>query len=127
MTKGGNFMANTKFKASSELQSKQLELIEKASKNSKIRIGVNEVTKAIERGQAKLVLIADDVNPAEIVMHLPILCSEKKIPFSFIATKKSLGEKAGISVGTAAIALTDDASVKKELEEVVKKIQEERK
>ena len=120
-------MTHVKFEVSKDLHSKQLELLERASKNSKVRVGVNEVTKAVERNQAKLVLIAEDVSPPEIVMHLPILCDEKKIVFSYIPTKKELGEKAGIGVGTAAIAITEDANVKKEIEEVVKKIQEARK
>lgn len=120
-------MSHVKFEVSKDLLSKELELLERASKNSKVRVGVNEVTKAVERNQAKLVLIAEDVSPPEIVMHLPILCDEKKIPFSYVSTKKELGEKSGIGVGTASIAITDDANVKKELEEVVKKIHEARK
>ena len=117
-------MAIAKFEVSKDLQLKELELVERASKNAKLRIGVNEVTKAVERNQAKLVLIAEDVNPPEIVMHLPILCEEKKIPFSFVSTKKELGEKAGVQVGTAALAITEEANIKKELEELVKRIQE---
>ena len=117
-------MAIAKFEVSKDLQAKELELVERASKNAKLRIGVNEVTKAVERNQAKLVLIAEDVSPPEIVMHLPILCEEKKIPFSFVSTKKELGEKAGVQVGTAALAITEEANIKKELEELVKRIQE---
>jgi len=117
-------MAIAKFEVSKDLQLKELELVERASKNAKLRIGVNEVTKAVERNQAKLVLIAEDVSPPEIVMHLPILCEEKKIPFSFVSTKKELGEKAGVQVGTAALAITEEANIKKELEELVKRIQE---
>ena len=124
MTKGGNNMAIAKFEVSKDLQLKELELVERASKNAKLRIGVNEVTKAVERNQEKLVLIAEDVSPPEIVMHLPILCEEKKIPFSFVSTKKELGEKAGVQVGTAALAITEEANIKKELEELVKRIQE---
>ncbi|MFH1663931.1 MAG: 50S ribosomal protein L7Ae [archaeon] len=113
-----------KFSVGKELKEKQLELIEKAKKTGKIRIGVNETTKAIERGKAKLVFIAEDVSPQEIVMHLPLLCEEKKIPFTYVSTKKELGEKTGIGIGTASIALTEEGSAKKELEEIIKKINE---
>ena len=49
------------------------------------------MTKAIERGNAKFVVIAEDVNPKEVVMHLPVLCDEKQVPYSYVATKKELG------------------------------------
>lgn len=103
----------------------QLSLIEKAKKSGKIRIGVNEVTKALERGIAKFVSIAEDVEPKEIVMHLPVLCKEKKVPFGKIGTKKELGEKAGIEVGTAAVAVIEEGDAKKELEELEKNAKKE--
>jgi len=110
------------FDISAELMDEQLRVLQAASEKGKIRIGVNEVTKAIEREKAKLVLIAKDVEPKEIVMHLPILCREKKIPYSFVNTKKELGGKAGIEVGTSSIAIVDEGPAKKELVELVKKI-----
>ena len=84
----------------------------------------NETTKAVERGKAKIIFIAEDVAPQELVMHLPLLCEEKKIPYSYISTKKELGEKTGINVGTASIALIEEGNAKKELEEVIKKVSE---
>lgn len=113
-----------RFSVGKELKEKQLDLLEKVRKTGKIRIGINETTKAIERGQAKLVMIAEDVNPREIVMHLPVLCEEKKIPYSYINTKKELGEKVGIEVGTASVAITDEGGTKKELDEVIKRVNE---
>ncbi|MBU2476417.1 50S ribosomal protein L7Ae [Candidatus Micrarchaeota archaeon] len=111
-----------KFSVGKELKEKQLELIETAKKTGKIRIGVNETTKAVERGKAKIIFIAEDITPQELVMHLPLLCEEKKIPYSYITTKKELGEKAGIEVGTASIAVMEEGSAKKQLEDVVKKV-----
>ncbi len=110
------------FSIPKELQKRQAQLIEKIKKDGKIKVGSNEVTKAIERGTAKFVVIAEDVEPAEIVMHLPLLCKENNIPFSYIATKKELGASAGIEVGTAAIAVLDEGDAKKELEELAKKL-----
>ena len=40
-------------------------------------------------------------------MHIPILCSEKNTPISYIATRKDLGEKAGLRMATSAIAIID--------------------
>lgn len=83
------------------------EIVEKARKKGKIEKGTNEVTKAVERGTAKLVVIADDVQPKEIVQHLPLLCKEKGIPLMNADSKQKLGIAAGINVATASIAVTD--------------------
>jgi large subunit ribosomal protein L7Ae len=83
------------------------EIIETAKKTGKIDKGVNEVTKSIERGVAKLVVYAEDVNPKEIVQHLPILCKEKNIPCIAVDSKQKLGAAAGINVGTSAIAVIE--------------------
>ena len=72
-------MSYVKFEASKELMDKALEALETAKDTGKIKKGTNEVTKAVERGNAKLVLIGGDVNPPEIVMHLPMICEEKGI------------------------------------------------
>ncbi|MBI5884801.1 50S ribosomal protein L7ae [archaeon] len=99
-----------------------LELVQKVSTKGKIRVGTNETTKAIERGQAKLVVVAEDVQPKELVMHLSLLCKEKNIPITFIKTRKELGTACGIEVPAASIAVIDEGEVKKELLELVKKL-----
>jgi len=113
-----------KIQVPNELKEKQLTILEKVVKTGKIRVGTNECTKAIERGTAKLVLIAEDVSPPEVVMHLPVLCKEKNIPFTYVSTKKELGERAGIKVNASAIALIDEGDAKKELVDLVKKLKE---
>ncbi len=112
------------FEVPEGLNKSQLELVEKANNKGKIKIGINEVTKAVERESAIFVLIAKDVDPKEIVMHIPILCKEKNITFSFASSKTDLGKAAGIQVGTSALAVTDDGGLKKEFEDLSKKIQE---
>jgi large subunit ribosomal protein L7Ae len=109
------------FDVPAELKEKQNDfLAELAKKHGKMKIGVNEVTKAIERDQAKLVIIAKDVSPAELTMHLPLLCKEKKVPYTFSDTKKELGEKAGVAVATAAVAVTETGDSQAQLEQLVK-------
>jgi len=92
----------------------------------KVRKGVNEVTKAIEREQAKLVLIAMDVNPPEIVMHLPPLCKEKNIPYIFVKSKEALGKAAGIKRPASSVAIVDPGPLNKELESLIRKINDAR-
>jgi large subunit ribosomal protein L7Ae len=96
-----------KYETPQDVQKTALEAVQAG--RGGLRKGTNEATKAIERGEAKLVVIAEDVDPEEIVMHLPVLCTEKRIPFTYVKDKKSLGEAAGLHVGTAAVAVTKGA------------------
>lgn len=97
-----------------------LEVIEIARETGKIRKGVNEATKAVERGVAKLVVVADDVDPPEIVMHLQPLCDEKKIPLVRVPSKSELGRAAGIEVSTAAVVVLDAGEGKGRLGDILK-------
>ncbi len=97
-----------------------LEIIEISRDTGKIRKGVNEATKAVERGIAKLVVVAEDVDPPEIIMHLDPLCNEKKIPLVKVPSKSELGRAAGIDVSSAAIAVTDAGDAKAKLKEYMK-------
>ncbi len=85
-----------------------LEKIEIARHGGKIKKGANEVTKAIEKGHAKIVAIASDVTPKEIVMHIPLLCKEKGIECVEVGTKDELGAAAGLAVGTTAVAVVEE-------------------
>lgn len=99
---------------------KVLEAIELARTTGKIKKGANEVTKAIERGTAKLVAVAGDVTPKEVVMHIPLIAKEKNIPCFEVSTKDQLGASAGISVGTAAVAVIQEGEAKKVIESLSK-------
>lgn len=91
------------------------EIVEKARKTGKIDKGANEATKAAERATAKLVVYAADVEPKQIVAHLPIICKEKNIICIEADSKKKLGLAAGIGVGCTAIAVIDAGDAAKEL------------
>ena len=82
-------------------------LIEKARKTGKIEKGTNEVTKAIERGTAKLVVYAADVEPKEIVQHIPVLCKEKKVKCVEVDSKQKLGIAVGIPVSASSVAVIE--------------------
>ena len=88
------------------------EIVETASKTGKVEKGVNEVTKAVERGIAKMVVVATDVDPKELTQHLPILCEEKKIQFVEADSKEKLGISIGISVPCSAIAVVEAGEAK---------------
>ncbi len=101
-------------------EAKVLEIVEIARNTGKIRKGANEATKAIEKGDAKLVVYASDVTPKEIVMHLPLLCKEKNIKCVAVSKKEDLGAAAGLGVGTAAVAVVKEGEAKAALEEVLR-------
>jgi len=94
-------------------------LIEKARDTGKIKKGTNEVTKSVEKGESKLVIVAEDVSPKEIIMHLPMLCEEKKIPFVWIPTKAELGASAGLTAQASSVAIVDAGDSKKLLLKVI--------
>ncbi|MBT4136073.1 50S ribosomal protein L7ae [archaeon] len=96
------------------------ELIEKARKTGKIEKGTNEVTKAIERGTAKLVAYATDVEPKEIVQHIPILCKEKEIPCIDADNKEKLGISVGLNIKCASVAIIEAGDAEKDLEAFIK-------
>lgn len=94
-------------------------IIEVAKATGKIKKGVNEVTKALEKGTAKVVAIAADANPAEIIMHLPILGKEKGIAVYKVPSKEELGAASGLQVGTAAVAVIEEGDSKADLAKFV--------
>ena len=97
-------------------QAKVLEIVEIARTTGKIRKGANETTKAIEKGEAKLVVYAADVSPKEIIMHLPLLCKDKNILCVEVSRKEDLGAAAGLAVGTAAVAVVNEGEAKAALQ-----------
>ncbi|MGB9827296.1 MAG: 50S ribosomal protein L7Ae [Thermosphaera sp.] len=114
-----------KFEVPPELAEKVYEAVKKVRETGgKIKKGTNETTKAVERGQARLVVIAEDVDPPEIVAHLPLLCDEKKIPYVYVPSKQKLGEAAGIEVAASSAAIVDVGEAKSMVEEIVKAVQE---
>ncbi len=108
--------------ASKEIIEKALEAIELAKGSGKVKKGTNEVTKAIERGTAKLVAVASDVNPPEITMHIPLIAKEKGIPCIKVGTKEELGAAAGLSVPTVAVAIIAEGNAKAAIKEVAESL-----
>lgn len=101
------------------------EFLKKVADNGKLKKGMNESTKAIERENAKLVVIAGDVDPPEIVFHMPLIAKEKNVPYTFLDTKDDLGEAVGLQVSCSAIAVTrTPKGADGDLKKIVKQIDE---
>lgn len=113
-----------RFEVPEDLAEKAYEAVRRARESGRIKKGTNETTKAVERGLAKLVIIAEDVDPPEIVMHLPLLCDEKKIPYVYVPSKKKLGEAAGIEVAAASAAILEPGDADPLVKEIIEKVKE---
>jgi large subunit ribosomal protein L7Ae len=112
------------FDVPADLEDDALEALEVARDTGTVKKGTNETTKAVERGNAELVYIAEDVQPEEIVMHLPELADEKSIAFVFIGAQDDLGRAAGLEVGSAAAAVVDAGEAGGDVEDIADKIEE---
>ncbi|MBI2654206.1 50S ribosomal protein L7ae [Candidatus Woesearchaeota archaeon] len=110
------------FEAPKDLADKVYEAIEVAKATGKIIKGTNETTKVIEKGIAKFVAIAKDVNPPEITMHIPILAEEKGVPCVQVPSKEELGTAAGIDVPTGSVAIIQEGEAKQLIKEIAEKI-----
>ncbi len=108
-----------KFQVPADLVSPIYEAVRVAHQSGKVKKGTNEVTKAIERGISKLVIIAEDVEPAEVVAHLPILCEEHGIPYGFVPSRQDLGKSLGIDVTSAAAAILDSGDAQHIVDQIV--------
>jgi large subunit ribosomal protein L7Ae len=113
-----------RFEVPKEVAQASYEALKIASDSGKIRKGTNEATKSIERGRAKLVLIAENVEPPEIVAHIPMLCDERKAPYVYVPEKQKIGQAAGLMVGSAAAAIEDPGEGAELVNEILEKIKE---
>jgi len=111
-----------RFEVTPDIVERAYETVKLATEDGKIRKGANESTKAVERGIAKLLVIAQDVDPPEIVAHLPLLADDKKIAYVYVDSKSKLGESAGIDVPTSAVAVIEAGKGKSLMDEVISKV-----
>ncbi|MHA1580784.1 MAG: 50S ribosomal protein L7Ae [Candidatus Freyarchaeota archaeon] len=113
-----------RFQVPEELAKKSLQALEIARDTGKIKKGTNETTKTIERNEAKLVIIAEDVDPPEVVAHVPLLCEEKKIPYVYVPSKEQVGVAAGIDVPSATASIIDPGNASDLVKDIAKKVSE---
>ncbi len=111
-----------KFEVSKDVAGKIAETLRLAKQSGTIRKGANEVTKSVERGLANFVVIAEDVDPEEVVMHIPKLCESKKIAFAYLPTKLDLGKAIGINVPCAAAAIEKPGEAERPMKDVIAKL-----
>ena len=113
-----------KFETPADVKAKALEAIAVARDTGRVRKGTNEATKAIESGSAVFVVIAEDVDPEEVVVHLPGLCTEKGVTYCYVSTRKELGAAAGLTVTSAAIAVEKSGNAAEMIRTIAEKLKQ---
>ncbi|NHV97370.1 MAG: 50S ribosomal protein L7ae [Thaumarchaeota archaeon] len=111
-----------KFDVPKELADAAYEAVRQARQSGKVKKGTNETTKAVERGIAKLVVMAEDVEPPEVVAHLPILCEERKIPYIYVPSKAQLGSALGLDVAAASAAIIEPSEAQTLVEQIINEV-----
>ncbi len=111
-----------KFSVSGDVVSKTYEALQLAKQSGTVKKGANEVTKSVERGLASFVVIAEDVEPEEVVVHIPKICEQKKIAFSYIPDKLELGKAIGMTVPCTAVAVENQGGASNMIKDIVSKV-----
>jgi large subunit ribosomal protein L7Ae len=62
--------------------------------------------------------MAEDVDPVEILVHIPMLCEEKRIPYLYVPKRQRLGQSAGLTKSAASVAIVEAGEAKVLLDEL---------
>ncbi|KAL9055092.1 MAG: hypothetical protein Q9162_003762 [Coniocarpon cinnabarinum] len=92
--------------ADAALTQELLDLVQQGSHARQIRKGANESTKTLNRGISELLILAADTQPLAILLHLPLLCEDKNVPYVYVPSKIALGRACGVSRQVIAVSIT---------------------
>jgi len=109
--------------AETQLSQRILDLIQQAVNYKQLKKGANEATKTLNRGIAELIILAADAEPLEILLHLPLLCEDKNVPYVFVRSKAALGRACGVSRQVIACSITTNEG--SQLKSQIAKMKEE--
>lgn len=83
-----------------------LDLVQQAANYKQLKKGANEATKTLNRGTAEIIILAADTEPLEILLHLPLVCEDKNIPYVFVKSRTALGRACGVNRSVIACSVT---------------------
>ncbi|KAL8293176.1 hypothetical protein RQP46_000870 [Phenoliferia psychrophenolica] len=92
--------------ADANLTNQILDLVQQASHFKQLKKGANEATKTLNRGICEFIVMTADTEPIEILLHLPLLCEDKNVPYVFVPSKTALGRACGVSRPVIAASVT---------------------
>lgn len=102
-----------------------LGVVQQAASYKQLKKGANEATKTLNRGISEFIVMAADAEPLEILLHLPLLCEDKNVPYVFVKSKQALGRACGVSrpVISCSITTSEGTQIKTNVEETKLKIE----
>ncbi|CAD7081264.1 unnamed protein product [Hermetia illucens] len=109
--------------ASKKLAKKCYKLVKKAVKHKTfIRNGLKDVQTRLRKGETGIVLFAGDVTPIDIMCHLPAVCEEKGIPYTYTPSRADLGAAMGVKRGTVTLLIREHPDYKELFDEVKQEV-----
>mmetsp|Transcript_4293 Transcript_4293/g.6420 ORF Transcript_4293/g.6420 Transcript_4293/m.6420 type:complete len:130 (-) Transcript_4293:115-504(-) len=111
--------------ADAKLTKTILDIVNQANNYKQLKKGANEATKALNRSMADLIILAADTTPLAILLHLPLLCEDKNVPYVFVPSKAGLGRACGVSrsVIACAILVNEGAPIKSQISDLKNSIE----
>ncbi|KAK3842522.1 MAG: 13 kDa ribonucleoprotein-associated protein [Linnemannia gamsii] len=94
--------------ADAALTNSIMDLVQQASHYKQLKKGANEATKTLNRGISEFIIMTADTEPIEILLHLPLLCEDKNVPYVFVPSKTALGRACGVSRPVIAASVTSN-------------------
>mmetsp|Transcript_646 Transcript_646/g.1152 ORF Transcript_646/g.1152 Transcript_646/m.1152 type:complete len:124 (+) Transcript_646:101-472(+) len=112
--------------ADADLTIALLDLVQQATNYKQTKKGANEATKTLNRGISEMIIMAADAEPIEILLHLPLLCEDKNVPYVFVPSKVALGRACGVSrpVISCSITTNEASQLKSTIEQMKIKIEQ---
>ncbi|KAH8371802.1 hypothetical protein KR093_008840 [Drosophila rubida] len=105
--------------AGKKLAKKVYKLVKKAMKHKTyLRNGLKDVQTRLRKGETGLCIFAGDVTPVDIMCHLPAVCEEKGIPYTYTPSRADLGAAMGVKRGTVALLVRQNEEYKDLYDEV---------
>lgn len=111
--------------ADSALSQQILDVVQQSQNLRQLKKGANEATKTLNRGISEFIIMAADTEPIEILLHLPLLCEDKNVPYVFVPSKTALGRACGVSrpVIAASVTTNDASAIKNQIYSIKDKIE----
>lgn len=94
--------------ADEELTKFVLEIVTHAATAGALKQSVKDVVASVVRERAKLVVLAANHAPIDSLLHIPLLCEEKSIPYVFVESRELLSRYARLDNPTSAVVIVAD-------------------
>ncbi|XP_070251364.1 E3 ubiquitin/ISG15 ligase TRIM25 isoform X3 [Myotis yumanensis] len=111
--------------ADAHLTKTLLDLVQQSCNYKQLRIGTNEATETLNRGISEFIVMAADTEPLDIILHLPLLCEDKNVPYVFVPSKHSLRRACGASgpVIACSVTIKEGSQLKQQIQSIQQSIE----